>query len=70
MRPFVKYTNGLSDDPLRRQALRSFSAAIDGRVGRMTFKMATDQQMRSILDDEDFELWIKLKNEHEAVSAV
>ncbi len=67
MRPFVKYTNGLSDDPLRRQALRAFFAAVDGRIGRMTFKMVTDQQMRSVLDDEDFELWLKLKSEHKAV---
>ena len=35
----------------------------------MTFKMVTDEQMREILDDDDYAIWIAKKREHAAANA-
>lgn len=34
----------------------------------MTFKMVTDDQMRRILDDDDYAIWIAKKREHAAAT--
>ena len=65
---FSKYRNGISDDPIRNACLRSLNAVRNGSIGRMTFRMATDEQMRGVLDDEDFDFWITKKREHLAKS--
>ena len=61
---FSKYRIGISDDPIRNACLRSLNAVRNDSIGRMTFKMATDEQMRNILDDEDYDFWITKKKEH------
>lgn len=67
---YKKYmTGGINDDLGRDLVLRAFSAVINGRIGRMTFKMTTDEQMRAVLDDQDYEIWIKAKEKYLAESA-
>ncbi|MBE6465021.1 MAG: hypothetical protein E7003_06850 [Eggerthellaceae bacterium] len=67
---YEKYRYGLDGDLTRIWALRAFSAAVDGTEGRMTYKMVTDEQMRTVLDDEDYALWIEKKAKHEATKRV
>ena len=64
MNVFTKYANGLDNDPSRISALRAFSAVINGRIGRMTYKMVTDQQMRDLLDDDDYAFWVESKSKN------
>ena len=64
MNVYEKYRAYFIEDPVRACALRAFSAVAEGRIGRMTFLMATDEQMREILDDEDYAFWIKQKARH------
>ena len=63
MNVYEKYSNGPGNDLAKTWALRAFSAVVNGWQGRMTFKMVTDEQMRNVLDDDDYALWIKKKNE-------
>ena len=60
---YEKYCHGICDDLSLNVVLRAFSSVVDGRIGRMTFKMVTDDQMRSVLDDEDYAFWLKRKAE-------
>lgn len=69
MEIYGKYCNGIDGDLGRVWALRAFYAAVNGMEGRMTYKMVSDEQMRKVLDDEDYALWLKKKAEHEALSA-
>lgn len=68
MNVFEKYSNGPGNDLTRMWALRAFSAVVNNREGRMTFKMVTDDQMRRILDDDDYAIWIAKKREHAAAT--
>lgn len=66
MNIYDKYCKGIDGDLGRTWALRAFSAAVNGAEGRMTYKMVTDEQMRKVLDDEDYALWLEKKTKHEA----
>ena len=69
MNVYRKYSSGPGNDLTRTWALRAFSAVVNGWDGRMTFKMVTDEQMREILDDDDYAIWIAKKREHAAANA-
>ena len=68
MSAFQRYSSAINDDLLRSIALRAFSAVINDREGRMTYRVLTDEQMCDVLDDGDHAFWLKKKAEHFASS--
>ena len=65
MDPMGKYCFVLSEDPIRKAVLRSLYAVVRDEITRMTFRMATESQARFYLTDEDFDLWLRKKNEYQ-----
>ena len=61
-----KYRDNIGENPVCNAVMRAFCAVVNDDVTKMTFRMATDEQARSILDDEDFDLWVQKKAEYVA----
>lgn len=47
--------------PLEHGVLSSFQKVIDGTAGPYVFRMISDEDARSVLDDDDYDIWRKAR---------
>ena len=48
-------------DPVSHGVLVSFQKVVDGTAEPYVFQMVSDEHARSVLDDDDYEIWCEAK---------
>ena len=49
------------ETPLEHAVLVTFQKVVDGTAEPYVFRMIADEDVRSVLDDDDYEIWRKAK---------